>query len=93
MRITCTSTVDPTVSVSVTIIVPGDVTLNGVVGLEDATYVMDVYDQFESLPEVDENDKSTWYLSDLANVQNNDDVLNLGDVTAILDLYDKVSKF
>ena len=78
-----------------TIIVPGDITLDGEIGLDDATYVLDLFNGNGGfkLPDVDENDKSTWYLKDLANVDNGDDEIELADATAILDLFNEDTKF
>ena len=82
VRITCTSMVDPTASVSVTIIVPGDVNKDGRVNIFDVDWIYNAIDT--SIPQGD-------YIEDLADLTCDGNV-NVFDVDALYNLVDKLAK-
>ena len=85
VRIYCESAVDPSISFSVAIVVPGDATKDGNVDLEDAMYIMDIVNGDKEIPSAEAANKLTWYLKELMDITV-DGVVKLDDVTAVIDL-------
>ena len=84
VRIYCESKSNPNINFSVVVVVPGDVTKDGIVDLEDAMYIMDVANSDSVIPEVDVTNMATWYFKELMDVAV-DGTVDLEDCMAVFD--------
>ena len=90
VRIYCESKTNPTIRISVVVIVAGDITKDGRVAMSDINYLYGVDDGDITLPAVDPDDASTWYLEELADLTGNGRI-EIGDINVLWALVDEDS--
>lgn len=86
VRIYCESKTNPAIRRSVVVIVPGDITKDGSIEMDDITLLLQIIDG-EFTPAYDPDDAKTWYLLDLANMIL-DASIQMDDITEILKIID-----
>ena len=92
VRVMCESLEDPEATTSVIVVVPGDVTKDGVVDEKDINWVIDVATGSTEIPLEDKSDPSTWFLKDLANLSDDTDEIDMDDVDNLCSLVDSIAK-
>ena len=92
VRVLCESLEDPEANTSVIVVVPGDVTKDGVVDEDDVNWVVDVATGEAEIPLEDKSDPSTWFLKDLANLSDDTDDIDLDDVNYLYELVASISE-
>lgn len=89
VRVWCISKVNPDIKFSVVVVVPGDVNKDGRVNIFDIDDIYNLVDNAKQVPAEDENDMTTWYVKDLADLTR-DTNINVQDVDALYNLVDKI---
>lgn len=90
VRVVCEAEEDPKATVSVVVVVPGDVNKDGIINDKDINYVVEVATGSEEIPTENPNDPKTWFLRDLANVSGDTDEIDSDDVDYLVELADGV---
>lgn len=95
VRIWCISKLNPDTKFSVVVVVPGDVNKDGYVDLLDIDWLYNANDQPSTITPEKEDDMTTWYVKDLANLYvdtGNVITIDVLDIDALYNLVDKLTK-
>ena len=92
VRVLCESLEDPEAVTSVVVVVPGDVTKDGVVDEDDINWVIDVATGCKEIPSENSSDASTWFLKDLANLSDDTDEIDMDDVDYLCGLAESIKE-
>ena len=91
VRLYVESVVDPSIKLSIVVIVPGDIDRDGEITMNDASMIFDIINEdFDTAAK--ESDCKTWYIVDLADMDK-DGVVTANDVSVIYDIYNEDASY
>ena len=90
VRVLCESLEDPEANTSVVVVVPGDVTKDGVIDEEDGEWIAEVALGDRTIPAEEPGNPETWFLKDLANISDDTDEIDMDDVDYLFEIVDNI---